>query len=420
MSSNSLNSILVVGVNPRPIVKSAKALGLKTIAVGCFCDLDLLSCADDVFSKRTLDFEGVPPSLFELCLQALEVHEVDAIILASSTEHDPRFVKELSKHAEIIGNTTIHLEMCEKKERLFRIADELDIPHPFTKRVETLYDALKAAENIGYPVVLKPAFGGGGIGIKLAGSPEELERLYGRVLSAGDSETLYVQQFIRGVDGSASILSNGDEARCLTVNEQIIGDKRLGAPMPFGYCGNMIPLEHEFAGKIAEYSQMLCIEMGLVGSNGVDFVLSDRPYLMEINPRFQSTIDCVEGLLGINLVKEHIRACRGELGRYEKPKGCSVKLILYATRDVRIPDLTKIPHIVDVPPQGSVVRKGHPICSVLKFGESRRKVITNGYALAGRISELAHRQVHQEDIYIRSSRGFRQNRKSGQGCEKCR
>jgi len=232
---------------------------------------------------------------------------------------------------------------------------------------------------------------------RLVISPEELEQSYGGVLSAGDGKTLYVQQFIRGVDSSASILSNGDEGRCLTVNEQIIGDGRLGTPRPFGYCGNVVPLEHEFAGKIAEYSRMLCAEMGLVGSNGVDFVLSDQPYLMEINPRFQNTIDCVEGLLGINLVEEHILACRGELGRYGKPKGYSVKLILYATGDVRIPDLTRVPCTIDIPPRGSVVRKGHPICSILKFGESRRRVIAGGYSHMQNIRSTLER--FQEDIY---------------------
>jgi hypothetical protein len=198
-----------------------------------------------------------------------------------------------------------------------------------------------------------------------------------------------VQQYIQGVDASTSILSSGDEARCLTVNEQIIGDKRLGVPRPFGYCGNVIPLgEHKFARKIAEHSEALCEKIGLVGSNGVDFVLSDQPYLMEINPRFQNTIDCVEGLLEINLVREHIQACGGEVGEYKQPKGYSVKLILYAKEDIEVPDLTRVPDVVDITPQGSIVRRGHPICSILKFGKNRDKTIADAYALAGKVPKL--------------------------------
>lgn len=392
-SAISLSSIMVIGVNTRPVVKSAKALGLKTIAVDCFGDVDLLECADAVFSLRSAESRLQPkslerPSLSQLSLEALEAYDVDAILLTSGMEHDLEFIGELRRKAKIIGNDATRLEVCKNKEKLFRIADRLGISCPLTRRVRGRDEALAAARDIGYPVVLKPAFGGGGIGIRLARSPEELERFFGRVLSAGDNESLYVQQYIRGTDVSTSILSNGDEARCLTVNEQVIGDKRLGVPRPFGYCGNVIPLdEPEFEGRIAEDSTAICEEIGLLGSNGVDFVLSDRPYLMEINPRFQNTIDCVEGLLGINLVEEHIRSCRGELGEYKLPSGYSAKLILYAKEDSRIPDLGRIPDVVDVPQANTIVRKGKPICCVLKFGGDRRRLIADAYRAADSVYE---------------------------------
>ena len=381
---------MIAGVNTRPIVKSAKALGLKTIAVDSFGDVDLAECADVLFSPKGLErgtLKGVKrPSLFKLSLKALELHDVDAILLTSGMEHDPMHIRELGKRAEIIGNRVTHMELCKNKEKLFRIADRLGIPHPFTKRVRRLEEALKIAGDNGYPVVLNPAYGGGGIGIKLVGSPRELELSFRKVLSAGDRRTLYVQQYIRGIDASASILSNGDEAKCLTVNEQIIGDERLGAPRRFAYCGNVIPLKkREFACEIAECSEAICGGIGLVGSNGVDFVLSDRPYLMEINPRFQNTIDCIERLVGINLVKEHIRACRGELGEYAEPKGFSAKLILYAKRNFNVSDLTKFSDVVDIPREGSIIRRGKPVCSVLKFGEQRREVVADAYALADEV-----------------------------------
>lgn len=394
----SINSVMVVGVNTRPIVKSAKALGLKTVAVDCFGDIDLAAYADALFSVRPSELRDPPkefkrPSLFGLSLKALKIHDVDAILLTSGMEHNPKFIQELGKKSDIIGNKPIHLKLCRDNEKLFRIANKLGIPCPQTKKVRKLSDALNAAEEIGYPTVLKPAFGGGGIAIRLARSPEELERFFGRVLKAGDGRTVYVQQYVRGIDVSASVLSNGNEARCLTVNKQIIGDKRLGSPRPFGYCGNIIHLDagRELVVKIAEHSEALCSEIGLVGSNGVDFVLSREPYLMEINPRFQNTIDCVEGLLGINLVEEHIRSCQGELGKYSQPKGHSVKLILYAKEQVKISDLTRFPDIVDIPRKGSIVRKGRPLCSVLKFGKSRRRIIAEAYGAANKVYRFCQR-----------------------------
>ncbi len=395
-STRSLSSVLIAGVNTRPIVKSAKALGLRTIVVDCFDDVDLNAHADVLFSMRSIDcgvsLKGVKyPDLFELSLRALETYDVDAILLTSGMEHDIQSVKKLAEKAEIIGNKISRLKLCEDKKKLFQIADKLGINYPQTKRVGRLSDALKAATSIGYPVVLKPAFGGGGIGVRLARSPGELENLFKIVLGMGDRKTLYVQEYITGINASASILSDGNEARCLTVNEQVIGDKRLGVPRPFGYCGNITPLDvgPEAMVKIAEYSEAICQEIGLVGSNGADFVLSGNlPYLMEINTRFQSTIDSVEGLLGVNLVREHIRACEGKLGSYCQPRGYSAKLILYAKRGIKAPDLRKFTDIVDITPKGRVVSKGHPICSILKFGKNRGKTVADAYSLADEVSKF--------------------------------
>jgi predicted ATP-grasp superfamily ATP-dependent carboligase len=386
---------MVVGVNTRPIVKSAKALGLRTVSVDCFGDVDLAAYADALFSVRPLEPRGPykgfeRPSLFELAIRALESQEVDAILLASGMEHDFKRVEELKRRAEVIGNDVSRLKLCRDKLKLFHIASKIGIPHPQTERVRKPAQALRAAERIGYPVVLKPAFGGGGMGIRLARSAEEIERKLKWVLGDGDGKTAYVQEFIRGIDASASVLSNGDEARCLTVNEQVIGDAKLGSPRPFGYCGNIIPLaaKEEQVAKIAEYSEELCSRIGLVGSNGIDFVLADEPYLMEINPRFQNTIDCVEGLLGMNLVEEHIRSCRGELGRYRKPMDYSAKLILYAKKDVKVPDLTKLPDVVDIPREGSVIKRGRPVCSILKFGKYRRRLTSDAYLAANEVYGL--------------------------------
>jgi hypothetical protein len=323
-------------------------------------------------------------------MHALEEHDVDGIFLASGMEHHPEALRKLEKKAAIIGNDPQRLRLCENKERLFEVADSLGIKHPLTRRVQTVDEALDAAEELGYPAVLKPAFGGGGIGIKLASSPREVGRCFRRALLAGDGKSAYVQEYVHGTDASTSVLSNGEEARCLTVNEQIIGEKRLGVPRRFGYCGNVVPLnEPKLWGRLAEDSETICRELGLVGSNGVDFVLHrDEPYLIEVNPRFQGTMGCVERLLGINLVKEHIRACEGKLGKYRKLRGFSAKLILYARHRVKAPDLARVQGVVDIPPQGAEVARGKPLCSVLSFGETRSWVLGDAFRRAREVYRL--------------------------------
>ncbi|KXB00170.1 hypothetical protein AKJ47_02610 [candidate division MSBL1 archaeon SCGC-AAA261G05] len=401
-----LNTILVAGVYTRPIVESVKKLGLNAIAVDYFGDYDLAKTADDLFSVSELKRKDKPEEatgeiLFKLTQEALEVHDVDAVLLSSGMEHYPENVKRLEKRTELIGNKSSQLSFCRDKERIFDTADELGIPHPPIKLAQTTGRALRVAEDIGYPVVLKTPQGGGGIGVRLASSPEELETHFEK-LAPRRGGVVYVQPYIRGVDASASVLSNGSEAKCLTVNRQIIGDERLGVPRRFGFCGNIVPLatEREYLSQIAEYSQMICSEIGLVGSNGVDFVISeDGPYLVEINPRFQNSFDLVERALNINLVEEHFLSSRGKLNIYGKPNNCHVKLIIYARQGFRTPDLTRFRNVVDIPWEDSIVERRKPICSVIKSGEDRRKTIREAYELAGKIQNFCQsREISSSPI----------------------
>lgn len=397
----SLSTVLVAGVNTRPIVKSAKGLGLKVIAVDHFDDVDLARSADTLFSAKEAGnggkFEGLPqPTLFELARKALRSHDVDAILLSSGMEHEPSSFRELEKMSEIIGNGPDQLDFCKDQGKIFELADELDVPHPLTERVRDVGEALEAAEDIGYPALLKPARHGGGIGIKLARSSGELRTSFDELSSMDRGDFVYVQEYIEGTDASASVLSDGAEAKCLSVNEQIVGRERLAVPRRFGYCGNVVPLDADpnLVSRIAEYSQKICREIGLLGSNGIDFVIDEgKPYLMEINPRFQGTMECVERVLGINLVKEHIRACRGEIGEFGNPNDWVVKLILYAHEDVFAPDLTGFRGLVDIPRKGSIVEKGKPICTVLKSGGDRAETIEDSYRLADKVQKVCQNEA---------------------------
>lgn len=395
-SGGPLNSVMVVGVNTRPIVKSAKSLGMKTISVDLFEDLDLRKCADELYCLKNRGSEEhareeTTRKLFVKALDLLDDYEVDIVLFSSGAEHHPDLVEKINEKTTILGNDATQLNVCSEKEKLFSIAEELGIPTPPTICVTNMEEALKSAEKIRYPVILKPFSGGGGIGIELANSPVEVQDKFEKVISLSEKRKVYVQKKINGTNVSTSILSDGERSRCLTINEQIIGDKRLGVPSSFGYCGNVVPLgiNKKLLGKLAGFSETLCEGIGLRGSNGLDFVVSDQPYLVEVNPRFQGTMECVQEVLKINLVKEHIQSCRGIMKNYRDPRGYCIKLVLYSEDNLIVPNLENF-QVVDLPPPGSLVRKGHPICSILKSGKNRGKIVKEAYAVAKTIYDYCH------------------------------
>jgi len=125
-----------------------------------------------------------------------------------------------------------------------------------------------------------------------------------------------------------------------------------------------------------------------MGSNGFDFVIdsNNEPYLMEVNPRFQATLECVRFVTGFNLIEEHIRACGGELPRkVPEPDGCAVKMIVFAKEKSIYPDLSGIEPIFDISHKGVIVEKGNPICTVQVVAEEREKAINKARQIVSEI-----------------------------------
>ena len=162
-------------------------------------------------------------------------------------------------------------------------------------------------------MVLKPIRSSGGYRLKIGNDPNEVKKHFNAV--AGNNAAVWIQEYIRGIDASSSILGNGKDCITVSVNEQLIGKKELGVSSPFGYCGNIVPLKAnpKLIDRIRNISSTLGKKLGLLGSNGFDFVINshNEPYLLEVNPRFQATLECIQSVTGINLIREHIKACSG-------------------------------------------------------------------------------------------------------------
>lgn len=376
-----MKTILIIGINTRPIVKSAKDLGFRVIAVDCFRDQFLLENSDKLFViDDEIGLESVQ-EFFKLAFKLVNRFDLDMVILSSMMEHYHDKIEELEKETTVLGNRSEKLRICEQENFLFQIVDDLGIPYPETKKVDNMNRLIEVARDIGYPLLLKSSNSGGGIGIRFLRNEVELIDEYKKLSSIYEQRPFYLQEYIDGKDVSASVLSTGKKAKCLTVNEQVIGESRLDVPRKFGYCGNIIPFcgEDGKIAKVKDYSESICEELGLQGSNGVDFVVGEKPYLVEVNPRFQNTMDLVENVLGINLLEKHLEAVKGNLLTDFNLKGNGIKLVLYSKKRVKVPELGKFSNLVDVPLPGNLIEKGDPICSILFTGEKRSQVINRAY-----------------------------------------
>ncbi|MEM1539908.1 MAG: ATP-grasp domain-containing protein [Candidatus Bathyarchaeia archaeon] len=388
----STPSLLVIGIDTTFIAASAKSAGYNVYAVDYFDDIDLKWFCDDYEStlknykdKKLKNVSFNPQALFNLAKNFVKKHHVDAILLSSGFDDQIDILYELNNIVPILGNSPKNIKNVREKQRFFKELKALGIPHPETAVIKSFWEAKEAAAKIGYPVILKPAGGFGGIGIRVALNPSQLAEAFSSAFKTAGR--VVVQKLVRGVHASISLLANKKEVKILSINEQLLGLPSVFQEEPFGFCGNIVPLQttESLLEKCQFIAEKIALHFGLIGSNGIDIVVSEdgTPYVIEVNPRFQGTLGCVEKVLGINLVDAHVKAClHNELPTIKPPSNFCTRLILYAPRRAVVPDLTNLEGVRNIPPPQSIIEKSEPLCSVLAEGKSRETSIQKASDLA--------------------------------------
>ena len=232
--------------------------------------------------------------------------------------------------------------------------------------------------------MVKPIYGVGGIENRLAYRREEI---------SGCGGDLLIQEYIEGVPASVSVIATHEDAVAIAVNEQLIGTPWLSTHR-FAYSGNVTPFGSEYDCEMREIAVQVVKRLGLVGSNGVDFLITDKgPVVIEVNARFQGTLDTVEHVSKISVFDAHVKAFSGELPEIDLVNESGTvfagKAIVFTDHDLVIDEaiskrLAREP-IRDVPEIGCTIPAGDPITTVFCTGHAREQVLEGLKAAAGRI-----------------------------------
>jgi uncharacterized protein len=357
-----MENVLVVGANTRPVACSLKKLGYNVYSADYFCTEDLKPCTDSLkcvlsqipyssCGRFSLNFDE--EYLAELA--TILVNEVDFIICCSGSSP-----QNFPLH-KIRGNKDT--ENIENKYKLFKkLKNRFKIPETYLiSGKDEIEEIVKNFKDKSF--VLKPIRGTAGMGIR---NVEETGSNF-------EFKDYILQEKIIGENLSVSTLSTGKEAKTILTSKQIIGKTELGQIEPYGYCGNIVPYNgDQDVGTIAEE---VVQSLSLVGSNGVDFILKDdEVYLLEVNPRFQGTIECAEAVLDINMAKAHLKACDGTLMETKSPQRFAVKMIVHARERSMVKKLEG-DDVYDIPHENVIIEKGEPVVTVVKAGTVLEDVI---------------------------------------------
>jgi Predicted ATP-dependent carboligase related to biotin carboxylase len=333
--------VLIAGFATRHVAQSAHRAGYTVYAVDHFCDQDLAWYTEDSLGFDELKI--LPEKITELAAR----HPVDALVVASG--------------AETIGTT---IPLCgTPPHRVERFLDKLEIQR-FFEGLEVPVPPLAGSED--FPVMVKPRRGAGGWRNAVVKTGEELRRWE----ETWPDVPYVAQALVDGIPSSVSCVADGRRARAVAVNRQILRGEGESA---HGFAGSVTPFSHPLAAEMIAAAERIAAASGCVGSVGIDFMAGEKPWAIEINPRFQATVDTVEMATQKSVFSMHMDACRGVIpAAMPAARQVAVRRILFAERDMRLDvDLAALaPRIADIPWPGTEFEEGHAIVSVFGCGET--------------------------------------------------
>ena len=303
------------------IIRACKEMNIKTVAVYSEVDKDAMhvKLADEAIcigpansSKSYLNFKNI--------IEAANITGADAIHPGFG------FLSENSQFAKICEESNIKfigpnykvIELMGNKSNAKELMKNAGVPviPGSDGSVKGLKDAIKIANEIGYPVMLKAAAGGGGKGIRIVNIPEELESNYNIVkqeakLSFNDDE-IYIEKFIKNprhveiqilADEHGNVIHLGErDCSIQRRNQKVIEETPSTA------------IDDKLRNKMGEAAIKAVKASGYTSCGTIEFLVdSDKNfYFMEMNTRIQVEHPITEERTGIDIVKAQIRISAGE------------------------------------------------------------------------------------------------------------
>lgn len=301
------------------IHRACHEMGIKTVAVHSTADADAMHVrlADEAVCIG-------PPSATESYLNIPNIISAAEVTGADAIHPGYGFLSENAKFAEIVESHNLifvgpkpeHIRTMGDKVEAKRTAGALGLPlvPGSDGAISDLAEAKALAERIGYPVIIKAASGGGGRGMKVCTSPDQLETLMQQAgteakAAFGDA-TVYMEKYLGNPrhiefqvfgDGNGNAIHLGERDCSLQRRHQKVLEE---APSPI-----LTTEERDRMGAIVAKAMA---DMGYRGAGTIEFLWEDGEfYFIEMNTRLQVEHPVTEMITGVDLVREQIRVAEG-------------------------------------------------------------------------------------------------------------
>lgn len=263
----------------------------------------------DVSDK--LYFEPLTP---EYVTSIVELEKPDGAIVQFGGQTAIKLTKTLNDlGVPILGTDADSVDAAEDRERFDEILEQCGIARPKGETVFTIEEALKVANELGYPVLVRPSYVLGGQGMQIAANDADIEEFMGRITETIDisEHPVLVDKYLMGKEVEVDAICDGTDILIPGIMEHI---DRAG--IHSGDSISVYPaatLSKAVQETIVDYSERLAKALRVVGMMNIQFiVLDEKVYIIEVNPRSSRTVPYISKVTGIPAISLATRAMLGE------------------------------------------------------------------------------------------------------------
>ena len=297
-------------------VQTIKASGFEAIIINNNPE----TVSTDYTCSDKLYFE---PLCVEDVMNIIELEKPDGVIATLGGQTAINLAEPLrDRGVKIIGTDCDAIERAENRDAFEKLLSSLDIPQPKGRAVTSIEEGVTAAEEIGYPVLVRPSFVLGGRAMQIVAKEVDLRKYLNTAVEVDADKPVLVDKYIRGKEVEVDAICDGKKVFVPGIMELV---ERTGV-----HSGDSISVypSYSISEKVKEtildYAEKLGLGIGIIGLFNIQFIVDadDNVYIIEVNPRSSRTVPFLSKATGYSLADI---ATRCNLGISLEEQGITVR-----------------------------------------------------------------------------------------------
>lgn len=276
-------------------VKTIKELGYEAIIINNNPE----TVSTDYTTSDKLYFE---PLCVEDVVNIIEMEQPEGVIAILGGQTAINLAEPLLEYGvRIIGTDCAAIERAENRDAFEKVLTDLNIPQPKGMAVTNIEAGVQAAEEIGYPVLVRPSFVLGGRAMQIVSKEKDMRHYLKTAVEVDEDKPVLVDKYIRGKEVEVDAVCDGVDVFVPGIMELV---ERTGV-----HSGDSISVYPPFSisdkvkGTILQYTKKLGLGIGIVGLFNIQFIVDSNEdvFIIEVNPRSSRTVPFLSKATGYSL-----------------------------------------------------------------------------------------------------------------------